>query len=213
MKFLAASTLVSFFIVSVNCRAVDLSLRQDSYPANFKPNFDSEFNVTIQKPLSTVFPILGTNEGLGPHILLSSLASDFVALTQDNVTVSGNLEDAFVRTAPAVAAGAGTFPRQNFKYKETIKIIPGLSFLDVVVNLQGTFTWDEDKNLALYETSSDKGVVVRKIRRFEEVDGGAATQVSEVINGQCPLLLQPVTQKTARDAHQEQMNLYHTLFE
>ncbi|KAJ6471192.1 hypothetical protein DFH09DRAFT_480318 [Mycena vulgaris] len=209
MKFLAVSTLVSSFILSVNCRAVDLSSRQDTYPSSFKPNFDSEFSVTIQKPLSTVFPILGTNEGLGPHILLSSLASDFQALTRDSVAVDGNLEDAFVRTAPA---GEG-FPRQAFQYKETIKIIPGLTFLDVVVNLQGTFTWDEARKVALYETSSDKGVVVRKIRLFEEVDGGAATKVSETINGQCPILLQPLTQKTARDAHKEQMNLYSTLFQ
>ncbi|KAJ7288197.1 hypothetical protein C8J57DRAFT_1279381 [Mycena rebaudengoi] len=210
MKFLAVSALVSSLIVSVNCRAVDLSRRQDdAYPANFKPNFNSEFSVTIQKPLSTVFPILGTNEGLGPHILLSSLASDFEALGKDTVPVAGNLEDAFVRTA---AAGDG-LPRQAFKYKETVKIIPGITFLDVVINLQGTFTWDEARNVALYETASDKDVVVRKIRKFEEVDGGAATKISETIDGQCPFLLQPITQMTARSAHKEQMNLYSTLFD
>ncbi|KAJ7153554.1 hypothetical protein C8R43DRAFT_1126833 [Mycena crocata] len=207
MKFLAFSALLPSLIISVNCRAVDLTRRQDAYPANFKPNFDSDFSVTIQKPLSTVFPILGTSEGLGPHILLSSLASDFQALTADTVTVDGKLEDAFVRTAPA---GDG-LPRQAFKYKETVKIIPGISLFDVVVNLEGTFTTDEANNLALYETASDKGVVVRKIRRFEEVDG--ATKVTEHIDGQCPVLLQLITQKTARDAHKEQMNLYHTLFE
>ncbi|KAJ6567011.1 hypothetical protein B0H19DRAFT_716775 [Mycena capillaripes] len=212
MKFLAASTLVSSLILSVNCRVVDLSLRQDVYPANFKPNFDSVFSVVIQKPLSTVFPILGTNQGLGPHILLESIASDFQASALDSVNIGGNLEDAFARTLPAAPAGQG-FPRQHFQYVETIKIIPGLSFLDVVVNLNGTFTWDEARNLSLYETSSDKSVVVRKIRRFEEVDGGAATNVSEVINGQCPFLEQPITQSQARTAHQAQMNLYHTLFE
>ncbi|KAJ7077299.1 hypothetical protein B0H15DRAFT_862149 [Mycena belliarum] len=211
MKFLTVSTFVSSFIVSVTCRAVDLSSRQDSYPSNFKPNFDSAFNVTIQKPLSTVFPILGTNEGLGPHILLSSIASGFQALTKDTVAVSGNLEDAFVRTLAADSAGAG-FPRQGFQYKETVKIIPGVKFLDIVVNLKGTFTWDENRKLSLYETTSDKSVTVRKVRRFEEVDGGAATLVSETITGQCPFLLQPITQKTARDAHKEQMNLYSTLF-
>ncbi|KAJ7836302.1 hypothetical protein B0H13DRAFT_2088922 [Mycena leptocephala] len=200
MKFLVVSTLVSSLILSANCRVVDLSLRQDSYPSDFKPNFDSVFSVVIQKPLSTVFPILGTNQGLGPHILLETIASNFQSGALDSVNVDGNLEDAFVRTSPAAPAGQG-FPRQHFAYVETIKIIPGLSFFDVVVNLNGTFTWDEARNVSLYETSSDKSVVVRKIRRFEEVDGGAATNVSEVINGQCPFL------------EQAQMNLYHTLFE
>ncbi|KAJ7814079.1 hypothetical protein B0H13DRAFT_461894 [Mycena leptocephala] len=212
MKFLVVSTLVSSLILSANCRVVDLSLRQDSYPSDFKPNFDSVFSVVIQKPLSTVFPILGTNQGLGPHILLETIASNFQSGALDSVNVDGNLEDAFVRTSPAAPAGQG-FPRQHFAYVETIKIIPGLSFFDVVVNLNGTFTWDEARNISLYETSSDKSVVVRKIRRFEEVDGGAATNVSEVINGQCPFLEQLITQSQARTAHQAQMNLYHTLFE
>jgi hypothetical protein len=111
------------------------------------------FSVVIQKPLSIVFPILGTNQGLGPHILLETIASNFQSGALDSVNVDGNLEDAFVRTSPAAPAGQG-FPRQHFAYVETIKIVPGLSFFDVVVNLNGTFTWDEARNLSLYETSS-----------------------------------------------------------
>ena len=38
--------------------------------------------------------------------------------------------------------------------------------------------------------SIDESVVVRKVRRFEEINGGTATNVSEVMNGQCPFLLQ-----------------------
>ncbi|KAJ6456729.1 hypothetical protein C8R45DRAFT_844759, partial [Mycena sanguinolenta] len=153
----------------------------------FKPNFDSVFSVVIQKPLSTVFPILGTSQGLGAHILLESIASDFQEGAADSVNISGNLEDA------AAPAGQG-FPRQHFSYIETIKIIPGLSFLDVVVHLDGTYTWDEARKVTLYETSSDKSVVVRKIFRFEEINGGTATTVSEVLNGQCPFLEQRVPQ-------------------
>ncbi|KAJ7498058.1 hypothetical protein B0H11DRAFT_1998456 [Mycena galericulata] len=213
--FFAVSTVFASLILSVNCRVVDLSLRQDaadSYPANFKPNFDSVFSVVIQQPLSTVYPVLGTNQGLGPSILLESIASDFQAGALDSVIVNGDLEDAFVRTDPAAPAGQG-LPRQHFQYVETIKIIPGLSFLNVVVNLNGTFTSDQANNISLYETTSDKSVTVRKIRKFESVDGGAATNVSEVINGQCPFLEQPITQSEARSAHQAQMNLYHTLFQ
>ncbi|KAH8794609.1 hypothetical protein DL96DRAFT_1305692 [Flagelloscypha sp. PMI_526] len=212
MKFAATLSLLSTLLVSVNCRAIDLSLRQDAYPANFKPNFGDEYSVTIQKPISEVFQVLGTNEGLEKHILLSSIASDFQSLNKDSVTVQGNLEDNFVRTQPAAAEGEG-LPRQGFKYKETIKIIPGLSFTDIPVNLQGTFTWDEARKISLYETSSDSSITVKKVRRFEEVDGGAATKVSEKIDGQCPFLEQPLVQLTAAKAHKEQMDLYHTLFE
>ncbi|KAJ7471760.1 hypothetical protein FB451DRAFT_1250854 [Mycena latifolia] len=181
----------------------------DAYPANFKPNFDAAFSVTVPRPIDTVFPVLGTSAGLGPTILLSRMASGFEALVADAVPVSGKLEDAFVRTAEGGGEG---LPRQSFKFMETVKIIPGLAFLDVAVRLQGTFTWDAERKVALYETWSDK-VVVKKIRRFEAVDGGAATKISETIVGQCPALLQHITQKTARSAHREQMNLYATLFE
>ncbi|KAK7024056.1 hypothetical protein R3P38DRAFT_2956411 [Favolaschia claudopus] len=212
MKSFAASAILASFILSANCRVVDLSLRDDSYPANFKPNFNSEFSVVIQKPLSTVFPVLGTSQGLCKHILLESIASDCNAGATDSVAVSGNLEDAFVRTAAAASDGQG-LPRTQFSFIETIKIIPGLSFLDVKVHLNGTYTSDATRKVLLYETSSDKSVVVKKVRRFEEADGGASTKVSESINGQVFILEQPITQSQARTAHQAQMNLYHTLFE
>ncbi|KAJ6500880.1 hypothetical protein C8R45DRAFT_82803 [Mycena sanguinolenta] len=211
MKLLVASALVFSLIFSADCRVVDISMRDDSYPADFQPNFDSIFSVSIQEPLPTVFPVLGTNLGLCEHILLESIASDCQVGVLDSVSIDGPLEDAFVRTAPAAPAGQG-FPRQHFSYIETITTIPGLSFLDVVVHLNGTYTWDQERNITLYESSSDKSVVVRKVRTFESLDGGAATNVSEVIHGQCPFLEQPITQFEARDAHQAQMNLYHTLF-
>ncbi|KAJ6500879.1 hypothetical protein C8R45DRAFT_82778 [Mycena sanguinolenta] len=211
MKFLVASTLVFSLIFSADCGVVDSSMRDDSYPADFQPNFDSIFSVSIQEPLATVFPVLGTNLVLCKQILLESIASDCQVGVLDSVSVDGPLEDAFVRTAPAAPAGQG-FPRQHFSFIETITIIPGLSSLDVVVHLNGTYTWDQERNITLYETSTDKSVVVRMVRTFEPLDGGAATNVSEVIHGQCPLLEQPFVQSEARDAQQAQMNLFHTLF-
>ena len=67
----------------------------------------------------------GTNKGVSSGVL-------------DSVSIDGNIEDAFVRTAAAAPAGEG-FPRQGFSYTETIKIIPGLSFTNIPVNLVGTF--------------------------------------------------------------------------
>ncbi|KAJ6500877.1 hypothetical protein C8R45DRAFT_979411 [Mycena sanguinolenta] len=202
------SALVSSLIFSA---MRDNGLLDDSYPADFQPNFDSIFSVSIQEPLATVFPVLGTNLRLCEHILLESIASDCQVGVLDSVSIDGPLEDAFVRTAPAAPAGQG-FPRQHFSYIETITIIPGLPFFDVVVHLNGTYTWDQERNITLYETSTDKSVVVRKVYTFEPLDGGAATSVSEVLHGQCPFLEQPIIQFVTRNTHQAQMNLYHTLF-
>ncbi|KAJ7832340.1 hypothetical protein B0H14DRAFT_2803247 [Mycena olivaceomarginata] len=120
-----------------------------TYPVEFQPYFLSDNTVTINRPLSTVFTVLGTDNGLERGILFSTLASGFQTLEKDNVAVAGPLEDAFAATA-----APDGLPRQRFQFKETIKIIPGLSFTNVEVNLRGTFTWDETRNVALYETTN-----------------------------------------------------------
>ncbi|KAJ7076030.1 hypothetical protein B0H15DRAFT_865217 [Mycena belliarum] len=185
--------------------------KDDPYPANFSPNFRAAFSVTVLHPMATVFQVLGTGAGLERTILLSSMAGGFELLMSDSVAVVGALEDAYVRTARAAPEGEG-LPRQSFRFMETVKIVPGFAFLDVNVKLQGTFTWDAERRVALYETWSDK-VVVRKVRRFEEAEGGAATKISETIEGQCPALLQYITQRTAQSSHREHMNSYSELFE
>ncbi|KAJ7035383.1 hypothetical protein C8F04DRAFT_1233643 [Mycena alexandri] len=179
-----------------------------TYPMEFQPNFFSDNAVTINRPLSTVFTVLGTDNGLERGILLSTLASGFQTLEKDNVAVAGPLEDAFVRTATAAPDG---LPRQRFQFKETVKIIPGLSFSYVEVNLRGTLTWDETRNVALYETTNGGSILVKKVRKFEEVDG--STKVSESIYGQCPAFQKLIVQLTTAKAHRAHMNLYHTLFE
>ncbi|KAF7375491.1 hypothetical protein MSAN_00437100 [Mycena sanguinolenta] len=204
MKLLSA-------FASVARRVFGISKKDNSYPADFRPNFDSTFSVSIQKPLATVFPVLGTNLGLREHILLESIASDCQLGVLDSVNVEGPLEDAFVRTALAAPPGQG-FPRQHFTYIETIKIIPCLQFLDIVVHLTGTYTWDEERKITLYETSTDKSVLIKKVYTFEPLNDGAATNVSEVMHGQCPILEQPIDQYQTRKVHRAQMSLYHTLF-
>ncbi|KAJ7167475.1 hypothetical protein C8R46DRAFT_1093121 [Mycena filopes] len=202
MKFATAGFL-STLLVSVSCRAI-VRRADAAYPADFSPNFSSQNSVTINQPLSVVWPVLGTNEGLGKWILLSDIAT--------RLAFTGNLEDAFVRLAPAAAAaGQGTFPRQAFTYTETIKIIPGLSFTDIPVHLAGTFTWDAARNVSLYETTNGSGILVKKVRTFTESNG--VTTVSEQINGQCPFLEQPIVQLTTTSAHKQQMALYPTLFQ
>ncbi|KAF7346409.1 hypothetical protein MSAN_01868800 [Mycena sanguinolenta] len=211
MKLLAAFASVFPLIFSVERRDVGISIKDDSYPADFRPNFDSSFSVSIQEPLATAFHVLGTNSKLCELILLSPIASDCQLGILDSVNVDGPLEDAFARTAPAAPAGQG-FPRQHFSYIETVKIIPGLSFLDIVVHLNGTYTWDQERRITLYESSPDTSITVRKVCTFEPLNNGAATNVSEVVHGQCPILQQPIVQFGARKVHRAQMSLYHTLF-
>ncbi|KAJ7733666.1 hypothetical protein B0H16DRAFT_1732218 [Mycena metata] len=167
-----------------------------TYPTEFRPNFFSENTVTIHKPLSTVFTVLGTDNGLHRGILLSSLASDFQTLEKDTVAVAGPLEDAFVRTTIGAPDG---LPRQSFQFKETVKIIHGVSFMNVEVNMKGTLAWDESRNVALYETTNGGSILVKKVRRFEEIDG--STKISESIYGQCPAFQRLIVQLTTTKAH------------
>ena len=83
------------------------------------------------------------------------MASEFEFLSLDSVQVQGNIEDTFVRLSDAAPAGDG-LPRQGFKFKETVKTFPGISALDIIVNLEGCFTWDENRRVSLYETASSK---------------------------------------------------------
>ncbi|KAF7307337.1 hypothetical protein MIND_00527700 [Mycena indigotica] len=206
MKHFASITFFSTLVAYVSCRAVDVSARAaaGTYPANFKPNFKNDYSVTINKPMSVVFPVLGTKQGLKETVLLSNIASKFAAGKLDTVAVSGPLEKAFVRTLPSGPAGKG-FERQAFSYTETIKIIPGLDFTNIVVNLAGTFTSDPARNVSLYETTSDSNVTVRKTRIFTESNG--KTTVTEHIDGQCAPIQQPIVQLTAASAHKQQMDL------
>ncbi|KAF7302677.1 hypothetical protein HMN09_00902300 [Mycena chlorophos] len=196
-----------------------------TYPAKFKPNFHHTYTVTLQQPLSTVFPILGTNAGLEKTIMVSSIASNFSMGKLDAVAVDGKVEDASVRTQEGVemvteggeeeeeeedTEKQTRFPRQGFSYTETVGIIPGLHFTDVVVKLEGTFTWDEKAGVSLYETTSNSNVTVRKTRIFTESDG--QTTVAERIDGQCGAWLQPIVQRATASSHKQHMDHYHTLF-
>ncbi|KAJ7645271.1 hypothetical protein B0H17DRAFT_1148512 [Mycena rosella] len=116
------------------------------------PNSGSASNAPL--PL----PILSTNTGLGPRIVLLSLASEFEALAKDSVAVTGNLE--------GVCASAS---RAGVQVQRDRQDHPGLMSLDVVVNLLGTFAWDEERKLALYETScgsSPRRLLARPTRQM-----------------------------------------------
>jgi len=153
MKSALILSFLSPVFIGVSAVTVDMSKRA----TEFKPNFSAEVVMDFPHPIAAVYAAMGGGDDqsrLCKLVLLSDIASECKLLARDTVDVSGPLEDAVVRVTPASTNGTG-FPRQHYTYKETIKIIPGLTFLDVVVDLPGTNTWDDERQVILYETASE----------------------------------------------------------
>lgn len=174
-----------------------------------RPNFFSNHSVVIDRPIDTVFPIIATSEGHERVTRLSGLCSGFELLQADSLPISPatSLADAHARDLPASGSAvedAGDvsdvrhLPRQYFTLTETIPILFGL--IKISVHLSGTLTWDEQEKLALYESSSDSGIAVWKLRRFEEVEGGK-TKVNEEIRGNSPWWLKGFVQHATTKSH------------
>ncbi|KAL0579299.1 hypothetical protein V5O48_002697 [Marasmius crinis-equi] len=187
---------------------------QKTEPPSFKPNFFHEYSVLLDCPISQVFPILGTTEGHERTCRLSGLCSQFDLLEKDLVPVpaSTSLAQVHVRTLPAAAGdedGTRKLPRQSFTMTESVPVLFGMHITQV--HLSGTLTWDEKAKVTLYETHSDSGIEVWKLREFVEVEG-TKTRVSERIEGVCSWLLKSIVQKETAKAHAAHMESYHKLF-
>ncbi|KAI4525972.1 hypothetical protein EV121DRAFT_290487 [Schizophyllum commune] len=196
----------------------------------FNPNFFSEYSVVIDRPCDEVFSIIGTAAGAERVTRLSDMCTRFEMLRQDEVSLASGeaLKDSAMRTQAAVVSGEGIasasspadgptsqtkdirpLPRQHFSMTETIPLLFNLIKHDVLI--VGTLTWDASACVALYESEADQGVLVWKLRTFEEAQGGK-TRVSERIEGKCSALLRPIVQRETTRGHQAHMNAYHTLF-
>jgi hypothetical protein len=81
---------------------------------------------------------------------------------------------------------------------ETVPLIFGLVHAEV--HITGSLTWDDEAKLALYESTADFGVLIWKLRMFEEVDA-RTTRVTENIRGKCPLLLKGIVNRQGTTAH------------
>ncbi|KAL0067893.1 hypothetical protein AAF712_005061 [Marasmius tenuissimus] len=171
-------------------------MAQSTVPLPFTPNFFHEYSVVLDHPISQVFPILGTAEGHERVCRLSGLCAQFDLLEKDLVAIpqSSSLARSTVRTLPAASGDDGDtrkLPRQFFTMTESVPILFGLHHSQV--HLSGTFTWDEEKKITLYETHADTGIDVWKLREFTEVEGGK-------------------TRKETVKGHSAHMESYHTLF-
>lgn len=181
----------------------------------FQPNFSCDYSVVIPRPLPEVFAVLGTSAGHERVCRLSKLCTKFELLGEEE-TISLPMEDDYalskvhVRTLPANSeANAGenascSLPRQPFTMTETVPLVFGLLKSNVI--LKGTLTWDSKAlpgaAVALYESESNSGIQVWKLRTFEQVDGNTnSTRVSERIEGICPKWLKVIVQREAEKGH------------
>lgn len=179
-------------------------LAQTAAPG-FKANFFHNYQATISRPISEVFSIIGTSTGAERVTLLSKLANKFELKQADTIAIpaSASLEDLHVRILPPSATNDDNNPsvrflsRQFFEFSETLSI---LGLMSHNVHLHGALTWDENAKVSLYEARSNTGILVWKLRIFEEVDSNT-TKVNETIRGACPSWCKPIVQRTTTAGH------------
>lgn len=128
--------------------------------------------------------------------------------------------DMGVRTTPTTVGTqvevpseqGSTITRQHFTMEETVPLFFGT--FKSKVQLTGTLSWDDSalsaassspssRTLeALYESASNGGIVVWKLRTFsQEGDDPNKTRVTERIEGWAPFLLKRIVQSEATKAH------------
>ncbi|KAF9563208.1 hypothetical protein CPC08DRAFT_706136 [Agrocybe pediades] len=214
-----------------------------SFPAktNPPPNFFVQNSVVLPVSLKEAYTTLGTAAGHERVCRISKLCTAFELKEQDIVELPVPsypdgllLKDAAVRTATSTVTKSDqlqdrplqkpTITRQHFTMEETIPLFFGM--LKSKVLLTGTLSWDnnaisalstgskhDEEIYALYESISDGGLVVWKLRAFT-VEGGDPnkTRVTERIEGWAPAWLRAIVQKEAEKSHRAHLDLYHELF-
>lgn len=186
-------------------------------PTHPEPNFTSYYAVLLDRPLSETFPILAERDGFERVTRLSSLCTEFELLKTDTVALSPStsLSQSSVRTLQGYEASetqeeqVRVLPRQFFKLVETVPIFFGL--FKSRVEITGTLTWDEEARVALYESVTNHGIVVWKLRELEELEEGGKqrTRVKETIKGRCPGWMRFIVQREADKGHRCGFSTYH----
>ncbi|KAF7362337.1 hypothetical protein MVEN_00580300 [Mycena venus] len=194
-------------------------------PATFTPNFTAEHSVVLPHSFGVVFDKLGSGETVEESVRLSDLCSTFRLTTKDHITLSKDQSLTEVRCRglpPAPSSteptepteGERTLARQFFVLQEVFPLLFGL--YKHAVTISGCLTSDRERKAALYETSAAGGILIWKLRTFEELapseSGEARTKVYERIEGRAPALLRSRVQKETHRAHTAHMEQYHTLF-
>jgi len=179
------------------------------------PNFFSDYSVVLSVSLQDAFTTLGTSEGHERVCRLSKLCSGFELFQRDELALpeGKKLCDVGVRTIPTTVGTQAEVPstinRQHFTMEESVPLFFGM--FKSKVQLTGTLSWDGSALStalssrtpeALYETVSNGGIIVWKLRTFsQEGDDPNKTRVTERIEGWAPFLLKWIVQSEATKAH------------
>ncbi|KAI5480222.1 Bestrophin/UPF0187 protein [Pseudohyphozyma bogoriensis] len=178
-----------------------------------KYNFTSHHTVTIPHDVATVVPLLASPGSIAQVIALSSLAADIEVSSPeliDKITLASSYDTASLPlSSDATATTPQSIERTAFSFSELVPVLGGLTTKQVVI--KGHQTWDPAQRCCLYETRTQTSPVVsvRKLRTFDEVEGG--TKVEESIEGNCAAWIKWVVEKECRTAHREHMAEYAKL--
>lgn len=169
-------------------------------------NFTSEYSVTINHPISKVWPVLGHGDTMKDVVLLYDNCPEFNYLEKDRVP-RPSWEPVppanFSRNAPTLNDDDTnpSIPRQFFRLYEEVHVLPGVTRR---IEINGAQVWDDEAKIALYESATEMGIVVWKLKKFEEVDeesGHKATKITEHIHGKCSWWLKVIVQSETRRGH------------
>ncbi|CAF1379881.1 unnamed protein product [Adineta steineri] len=136
-------------------------------------------------PIEAAFRRLTSGSYIERVVRLSDLASDFQLISNKGTVI-------------------------RFQFVENVSMLGGLIKKKVPIVAQQTI--HPHKRTLFYESEGDKGKVkVTKWRTFKATQDGG-TLVSEIVDGECPGLYQPITKREGKKALIAAMNKYPTLF-
>ncbi|KAK0469576.1 uncharacterized protein EV420DRAFT_43536 [Desarmillaria tabescens] len=193
--------------------------------AEAKPNIFSKHTIVLDHPVSKVFPVLGTakNQEKITRACSSSLPiTAFKLLNKDVVAVPRNtplseLHDACDLPAAqefeSESKGARQLPRQSFAFTESQYLL--CKSMSWNVRVEATLVWDEEEMTTLYESkiTGRDDYRIWKLREMEEIEGGTKTRMTETLEGVYPGWNRKMFEKRTRQAHANQMELFHTFFD
>ncbi len=168
-----------------------------------KPHWSFELSTTIlNKPVEQVVSKLGGLDNFEKIARLNPVCVEYTEVARDWVDVPGSLDTARVRESspsppssssprPGACRAETTlidegklYPRIKFTAKDRLTIFWGLK--SGVVQQRGTYVWDEETKMALWEVMSTDTpgleTWTRKVVKFLD-DGNGNTRVEEIVEG------------------------------
>ena len=179
-------------------------------------NFTSEASCRLCIPALEAFAKMSTPSGLEQTLKLSAMTHTYtVDPTPRDVWVwitTGNWPYEVSDNPPAGPTDDERSWEPCTAYSFTLEERFTLGPLHVPIYVTGRQIVMPSSRRHLYESQVKGGVVtIRKVRRFDEVDNGSGTIVSEEILGTTNFLLVSFTQRAARKAHKDQVDRYPEL--